>query len=163
MVGIALTFFASWVLVDLIGYWLHRWAHQPGSPLYRSHMTHHVVNYPSRSFMSDGYRSSGNDSLAVWFAPFFMLYCVGAVLALGWPGAVPALAGAIPPAVINTVIHDLTHIRGSIAWRWPYLRNLSLAHYAHHRNMRRNFGVATLLWDRIFRTHWGSRREPPVT
>lgn len=156
-------FVISWAAVDLIGYWLHRLAHRPGSFLYGPHMTHHVQNYPARRFLSDDYRSSGSDSLAVWFAPMFVIYCVICLLAAPWPLSLAFVAGAAPPAIINSVLHDLTHIRRSIAWRCRPLRKYSIGHYAHHRNMRTNFGIATFLWDRIFGTYWSSAREPKVS
>jgi sterol desaturase/sphingolipid hydroxylase (fatty acid hydroxylase superfamily) len=155
-------FLASALTVDLIGYLLHRWAHRPSSPLHRPHMTHHVQNYPPRAFFSNRYRTSGSDSLAVWFAPFGALY-VALVLLLGAPHPVAILMGGALVAVLSSLVHDLSHVTDSIVWRLPILRTMGRWHRIHHSKMGRNFGILLTVWDRIFRTnHPGSgvRRAP---
>lgn len=154
-------FLLSAAFVDLVGYWLHRWAHRPSSPLYRPHMTHHVVKYPPKRFTTTVYESSGVDSLAIWFAPFGIAYGVLILLA-GLP-AVPILLGGAVTALLNSLLHDLSHVEGSVAWR--FLPGLCERHRTHHRKMGRNFGILSSAWDRLFRT-WlpasASRpRHPP--
>lgn len=146
-----LLFIASAVFVDFIGYWLHRLAHHPRSPLYGPHMTHHVVNYPPRSFFSSEYRSSRSDSLALWFAPFGALYVI-AVLLLGLPHPWAIISGGATVAILSSLTHDLTHISGSIVWRRKWLLGIAVRHHTHHFKMRRNFGVLVPWWDDIFRT-----------
>jgi sterol desaturase/sphingolipid hydroxylase (fatty acid hydroxylase superfamily) len=149
-------FLSSAVVVDLAGYWLHRWAHSPSSPLYRPHMTHHVRNYPPREFLSDRYRSSGSDNLAIWFAPFGVIYALIVIIS-GMPHQVPILLGGAVAAVANAVMHDLTHIKDSVAWRSPWLRSMSVYHRVHHSHMRRNYGLLSSCWDRLFGTMWRGR------
>lgn len=157
MIEAVLWFIGSAALVDLIGYWLHRWAHRPSSgPLYRAHMTHHVVNYPPKSVLSESYRSSGWDSLAIWFGPVLLLYAGLLLLADVHPWA--TLPGAIFVAVLSSVAHDLSHVRKSVGWRWRVLRGVTLRHYVHHFKMGRNFGILVPWWDGIF----GTRRDQPV-
>lgn len=158
MVATILWFLASAAFVDLVGYWLHRWAHRKGSPLHRAHMTHHVVNYPPRSFFSKRYRSSRADSLALWFAPFGAAYAA-AVLLLGAPHPWAMIAGGLTVAVLSSVLHDLTHIQGSIAWRWRILGGIAARHHAHHFKMGRNFGILVPCWDVLF----GTRRGGPAS
>jgi len=153
-------FFISWISVDFIGYWLHRWSHIESSPLYKRHMTHHIKNYPARNFISKNYRSSGSDSLAVWFAPFLVIYCSFFFIILPDSLALMISLGAIPPAFLSTAIHDLTHLKGSFIWRHKKLEHLAVGHYAHHRNMRKNFGITSFFWDRIFKTYWKSLKLP---
>ena len=149
-------FLGSALFVDLIGYLLHRWAHRPSSPLHRAHMTHHVENYPARSFFSKSYRTSGSDSLVLWFAPFGILY-VALVLLLGLPHPVAILLGGAATAVTSSIIHDLSHIKNSVVWRLPILKTMGRWHRIHHSKMNRNFGIILTFWDRIFRTsHPGS-------
>lgn len=155
MIAAVLSFLASAAIVDLAGYWLHRWAHRPSSPLYRAHMTHHVVNYPPRSFFSTRYRSSRSDSLALWFAPFGLLYAA-AVLLLRVPHPIPILLGGTTVAVLSSVLHDLTHIQGSVVWRNRLFAGVATRHHLHHFKMGRNFGILSPCWDVLFRT----RREP---
>ncbi len=165
MVPVILWFLGSAVLVDLIGYWLHRAAHRPWSgAMHRAHMTHHVRNYPPREVTSDRYRSSRAASLAIWLAPFFVIYSVAA-FAVGVPHPWAVVAGAGLTAAASSVIHDLTHVSGSIAWRWPMLLGPAVRHHAHHFKMGRNFGIVVTWWDDLFRTRVrrsvASRAKPP--
>lgn len=145
-----LAFVASAIFVDLVGYWLHRWAHSPTSPLNRAHETHHR-KYPYRNFLSDGYRSAGSDSLAIWFAPFGIAYAATILLA-GVPHPAAILIGGGLVALASSVVHDLTHIRGSMAWRWRVLRRIARRHRIHHSRTDTHFGVLSGVWDRLFRT-----------
>lgn len=155
MLQAALWFVGSAVFTDLVGYWLHRWAHRPSSgPMYRAHMVHHVKNYPPRDVMSSEYRSSGKDSLAIWFGPFLLVYA-GLLLGLGiHPWA--TLPAALFVAVLSSVAHDLSHIHGSIAWRWKVLMGAAVRHHAHHFKMGKNFGVLVPWWDDLL----GTRARP---
>lgn len=155
MIAAVLCFLASAAVVDLAGYWLHRWAHRPSSPLHRAHMTHHVVNYPPKAFFSTKYRSARSDSLAIWFAPFGLAYAT-AVILLGIPHPVPILLGGAAVAVLSSVLHDLTHISGSMVWRTYGFRGIAVRHHSHHFKMGRNFGILFPWWDVLFRT----RRAP---
>jgi sterol desaturase/sphingolipid hydroxylase (fatty acid hydroxylase superfamily) len=167
MIAAVLFFLASAVLIDLIGYWLHRWIHVPGSWGYRAHMTHHVTNYPARAFFSSRYRSSRADSLVLYFAPFAAAY--GAlVLCLGLPHPVAILAGAGVSVLLSSLLHDLTHIQGSIVWRWGMFGSIAARHHLHHFKMGRNFGILVPWWDLLFRTRRararsraGTRRRGP--
>ena len=159
MLQAVLLFVGSALFVDLVGYWLHRWAHHTSSgPLYRAHMTHHTVQYPPRNVLSERYRSSGWDSLAIWFGPVLLLYCLLLLLADIEPWA--TLPGAAFVAILSSVAHDLTHVRGSIAWRWRILKGIAVRHYTHHYKMGRNFGVLLPWWDVIFHTRRPPRRGP---
>lgn len=146
-----LMFLASATIVDFAGYWLHRWAHRPGSPLYRAHMTHHVVNYPPRKVFSDRYRSSGSDSLALWLAPFGLAYLI--VLFLVDPPYVWVwVAGGAASAVASAVVHDLTHVSRSVVWMWRWTLGMAVRHHTHHFKMGRNFGILSPVWDVLFGT-----------
>jgi sterol desaturase/sphingolipid hydroxylase (fatty acid hydroxylase superfamily) len=155
--GTTIFWFAlSAIFVDFVGYWLHRLAHRPGSPMYDAHMTHHVTNYPPGRFLSDGYQASGKDSLVVWFAPFGIIYAL-LVFMSGSEHTWAILAGAAVIAVLNSAFHDLSHIAGSIVWRVSAFRVMAEYHRTHHRKMGRNFGILTSAWDRIFGTRFSSR------
>lgn len=145
-----LLFFASAVFVDFVGYWLHRLAHVPGSPLHRAHLTHHAVNYPPQSVLSDRYRSSRKDSLIIWFAPVGIAYA--GLVALAAPHPIPVLVGGLVSAALSSALHDLSHISGSIVWRWSLLKGIGVRHHAHHFKMKRNFGILLPVWDNLFGT-----------
>jgi len=153
-----LWFLASAVFVDLVGYWLHRMSHRPWSgPMFRAHMTHHVTNYPPRSVLSDRYRSSHRDSLAIWFAPFGAVYVL--IVWLGLPHEWAILAGGALTAFLSSYLHDKTHIIGSFVWRVGRLKGIAVRHSTHHFKMGRNFGIIVDWWDRLFRT----RRLPAAS
>jgi sterol desaturase/sphingolipid hydroxylase (fatty acid hydroxylase superfamily) len=151
-----LLFLASAVFVDLAGYWLHRWAHRPWSPVYRPHMTHHVINYPPRSFFSTKYRASHSDGLALWFVPFGLVY-VAVVLACDIPHPLAIFAGGGLVAALSSRAHTLTHISGSYLWRAKWLGGIAVRHHLHHFKMGRNFGILVPWWDGIFGTRRGPR------
>lgn len=147
-------FLASAVFVDFAGYWLHRWAHRPSSPIYRPHMTHHVINYPPRSFFSTNYKSSHSDGLALWFYPFGIVY-VAVVLMCGVPHPLAIFAGGGLVAALSSRSHTLTHVSGSYLWKSKQFSGIAVRHYSHHFKMGRNFGVLVPWWDGIF----GTRRQ----
>lgn len=153
-----LLFIASAAFVDFAGYWLHRWAHRPSSPIYRPHMTHHVINYPPRSFFSTKYKPSHSDGLALWFMPFGIVY-VAVVLACGLPHPLAIIAGGALVAALSSRAHTLSHIGGSYLWRISPLNGIAVRHHTHHFKMGRNFGILVPWWDGIFGT---SRVGPPA-
>ncbi len=150
-------FLASMAFVDFAGYWLHRLAHRPKNPLHKSHMTHHLKNYPPKQFFSTKYKTSGGDNLAIWLAPFGILYAI-AILFFNIPHPVAILTGGGIIAGLNAMIHDLSHIENSIAWKWPILQSISKRHRIHHSKMRNNFGVIFSGWDVLFSTRYNSNR-----
>ena len=156
MSGTVTVFLCSAVLTDLAGYWLHRMIHQRWSgPMYRAHMTHHLVLYPPGKMFSERYQSAGWDSLALWFSPFFVLL-VGGYFLLGGPHPWVAAAGALASAMASSYAHDMTHIRGSFMWRWfGWTKDISVRHHTHHYKMRKNYGILVPWWDVMFRTRAG--------
>lgn len=154
-------FLVSAVLVDLIGYWLHRWIHRRSSgPMHRAHMVHHG-NYPPFDLTGESYRSARGNSLTVWFLPFGIVYAA-LWLVLGLPHPVAVLLGGLASATVSSVFHDQTHLSGSAVWRLGFLRRMAFWHHVHHRKMGRNFGIVTTAWDRIFRTYSRGSASPPA-
>ena len=151
MIIAILYFLLSAILVDFIGYWLHRWSHKKHSILYKPHMTHHLITYPPKSVLSDKYKSSGIDGLAIWFSPIAIILFV-LVLLLGIPHPIAILLGGLLTGISSSVIHDMTHLSGSVVWRVKFLKGIAIRHHAHHFKMRRNYGIITDLWDRVFLT-----------
>lgn len=142
-----LLFILSAGFVDFVGYWLHRWSHAKWSPLFKPHMTHHVKNYPPKKFTTDKYISSGADSLIIWFAPFGLLYLLTIVI-FNIPSPIFVIAGGLLSAIVSAVLHDLSHLNNSIAYKlFPKAVN---NHKIHHSHMRKNYGVITDCWDRLF-------------
>lgn len=111
-------------------------------------MTHHLVAYPPRAITSQRYLSSGGDSLVIWFAPFAIVYVL-LVLLVGLP-AIPILAGGGIVALLNSALHDMMHVEGSLISR--IMPAATARHRWHHRRMRRNFGILSSAWDRLFGT-----------
>lgn len=153
MVAAIVAFIISAILVDLIGYWLHRLAHRPiAGRLYAAHMVHHVDRYPPNNFISERYRPSGGiDSLVIWFLPFGLLYVAAAWL-LDLPQLTMIVAGGLTVAIANSVMHDMSHVGGSFIWTRKLFASLGRRHRTHHRKMGKNFGILFGIWDHLFRT-----------
>lgn len=153
MFGLAVVFLCSAVLTDLAGYWLHRMIHQRWSgPMYRAHMTHHMVKYPPGDVFSERYRSAGWDSLALWFSPFF-LALVGGYWLLGGPHPLVAAVAALASAMASSYAHDMTHIIGSFMWRLTgWTKGVAARHHSHHYKLKMNYGILVPWWDDVFRT-----------
>ena len=153
------TAFATYTATTLLGYVIHWALHQRWSgPLRKSHMAHHLVHYPPRDLVSDSYRSAGKDS-AVYtfllaFSPLLLLPIV--LWLVGWvslPVAVAAFFSMALVGLMNDIIHDSFHVRDHWLSRvYPGYESLRIGHFVHHRNMKRNFGIYSFAWDRVFRT-----------
>lgn len=159
--AIALTFLVG----SLVGYAIHWLLHQRWSGvLYRSHMNHHLKQYPPKRLLSDVYRSSGADSGWLVFTPFVAGYVFLTVWVLSWFG-VPWWVHAIlitETAVVGYLhgyVHDGLHVRGHLLEKVPGFEKLRALHAAHHRNMRKNLGIFWFGWDRVLGTFSNNRDD----
>lgn len=152
--GIAAYFFASFV-----GYVVHWVIHQPwAGKAFRAHRAHHIDLYPPKDLVSDVYRSAGHQSTVytflLAFAPIVLFPVVAALL--GWVSVTTMLCviGSIGVVgLLNDVIHDSYHVRDHWLARWiPGYAHRRALHFAHHANMKKNFGIYSFTCDRIFRT-----------
>lgn len=132
MIGALLGFVASLFMGTLVEYWLHRGIHHRffrWAPPYRTHRAHHQTgnNQPLRTELTDYL------AVAAACAPFGTLG--------GWAFFGGWVVGCFSYALFVSVVHNLSHRRGNIY------------HAFHHEYPKYNFGVATLVWDRVFKTY----------
>jgi sterol desaturase/sphingolipid hydroxylase (fatty acid hydroxylase superfamily) len=158
MVAAILASGITFLYVTLVGWVIHWTLHQRWSgPLYRAHMNHHLTQYPPSKLLSDTYRSSGLDNGLFFFTPAavlaFALY-FGAYVVGGSSPWLLALIGleCLTLGVMNEWLHTQYHLRVSRLDRYPWFQSFQRWHFTHHTNMRKNFGVIWLGWDRLFRT-----------
>lgn len=149
---------AFFIVFTFLGYAFHRIFHQPWSGrFYKSHMNHHLKQYPLNDFYSDKYRNSGKDN-SVWL---FAIAFSPLVAILVWSvvsGHVGILFGAmiaIEMAIVgwlNDSMHDSFHIRKTFWHKFPFFQRLIDLHYQHHVDMGTNYGIFSFYWDKVFKT-----------
>jgi sterol desaturase/sphingolipid hydroxylase (fatty acid hydroxylase superfamily) len=141
----------AYVAVSFFGYWVHRALHAPWSGVvHRGHMRHHLDLYPPGRLVSPRYdHARWWESGTFLFAPPLAIVVVAALLA-GAPWY--AAAAMLGFALLSDAVHDGFHLDRPGLQRFAAYRRLRGAHFAHHLNMRRNYGILTLVWDRLFGT-----------
>lgn len=123
---------ASVFVGTLVEYGLHRGIHHRffrWAPPYRTHRAHHQTGniQPLRSELTDYL------AVAAICSPFGMLG--GWMFFGGW------VVGCFAYALLVSVVHHFSHQRNSAF------------HAFHHEYPKYNFGVATSIWDRAFKTY----------
>lgn len=139
---------------------MHWMIHQRWTgPLHRSHMDHHLEQYPPDDLLSEKYRyPAWYHSGPLLFLPGFVVVLLGIDAALwlvGAPGWSLWTFSAVMAvfAGVNDYVHDNMHIRGHWLERFGWFNHWRVVHFQHHFNMRRNFGIVFFGWDRLFGTY----------
>jgi sterol desaturase/sphingolipid hydroxylase (fatty acid hydroxylase superfamily) len=132
---------------SFLEYFFHRWMFHTHIPLFEEgHRLHHE-------------RPLGYDSL-----PFFL---PAAVLLLLTALAVTALPTGFALLLMSAVTfgylaYGLSHFAiHHVQFRQPWLRRWAGAHHIHHYHPETNFGVTTLLWDRLLGTRYVRKPRAP--
>lgn len=158
LVAIVVIFLVSFIASSLIGHWVHLLLHQPFMRwFYRAHLQHHVL-YPHGDVTSERYRKASwfNSGPFLFTPPFLFIIIVFGGLALlanisPWFVADVA-AGLIAFGLVNDLIHDSFHLDSCWLQRYAWYERLRGLHFVHHKNPKRNLGIATLVWDRTLGT-----------
>lgn len=138
---------ATYIVSDLLGYWIHRLIHQPFTGFAnQAHMNHHLIKYPTWDFQSTEYRGTGKDSLVFYFAPFFIAISIIVYFVLPLHLFLVSLVTMSIVAFLNNYMHDRYHLKTG---KWSRLHSL---HFTHHEDMDTNYGIYGFFWDRIFGT-----------
>jgi sterol desaturase/sphingolipid hydroxylase (fatty acid hydroxylase superfamily) len=132
---------------SFLEYFFHRWMFHTHIPLFEEgHRLHHE-------------RPLGYDSL-----PFFL---PAAVLLLLTALAVTVLPTGFALLLMSAVTfgylaYGLSHFAiHHVQFRQPWLRRWAGAHHIHHYHPETNFGVTTLLWDRLLGTRYVRKPRAP--
>jgi sterol desaturase/sphingolipid hydroxylase (fatty acid hydroxylase superfamily) len=149
----------TYLITSLLGYVVHWAIHKPwAGRAYRAHRAHHIDLYPSGRLISDEYRSAGDQSTVYTFLLAFsplLLLPVALWIAgvFSWGMALSAVLAMGLVGLLNDVIHDSFHVKNHWLSRViPGYDRMRRLHFVHHVNMRRNFGIYSFIWDRIFGT-----------
>jgi hypothetical protein len=156
IIAILLTFLVTTFFGHLVHWLLHRkWS----GFLNRSHMVHHLKNYPPSDFVSVKYRSAGKDSTPKFFI-MAGLPLLAAPVVLWWLGTfslvmmIVVLVTELIVGFLHDYLHDAFHIKGHWLSRVYAVRRLfahwTALHYLHHVDMNTNLGIFFFGWDRVF-------------
>lgn len=117
-------------------------------------MAHHLKMYPPSNFSSDVYRGTGKDSSLIFFIialiPLIILLIIIGLLINYVPAMIAGIVTLVLNGLLHNYIHDSFHINKSWVRRFSSFQRLEKLHYIHHANMRKNFGIFTFYWDRLF-------------
>jgi hypothetical protein len=162
MIHILLTIIISFFVTTLFGHIMHWSLHQRWVRKFtKSHMTHHLILYPPKSYLSDKYKYAGKDSTLRFFVfaslPMILAPIIlGALGILGWHLVITVLATELLIGFLHNYLHDSFHIKNHWIYRVPLLRDIFgvwvKLHYLHHVDMGKNYGIFTFHWDKIFNT-----------
>jgi sterol desaturase/sphingolipid hydroxylase (fatty acid hydroxylase superfamily) len=125
----------------LLEYVLHRWVlHGPLSMASRGHAQHHAE---PRTLISTPLFVIMTGALAVW-----------GLLGLVLPAGIAALLvfGLYAGYNYFALVHHWQHHRGKDLACVAYLRRLERLHHVHQHRQVVNFGISTMMWDRLFGT-----------
>lgn len=148
------------ILYPMFEYMLHRWVLH-GKFLYRWPWTAKVwkrIHYDHHQNPHDLSVLFG--ALYTTLPPIFLLS-----LPIGWlVGGVSSAFAALAAALLAFAVYEFCHCVQHLPFtpRNAWLREIKKRHLAHHFHSEQgNFGITTMLWDRIFGTGYASARERP--
>jgi len=151
--SVILAIILSYLYVDLLGYLIHRLAHtHKMTGFYESHQTHHQL-YTAKDFLSEFYRSAGIDSFVLYYIPFAMVTILFGYLFLSFTSLIILMSVMAIFGFGTDLIHTQIHLIGSGLDKFKWFRNLRNDHVVHHKSQNKNFGIISLLFDRIFRSY----------
>jgi sterol desaturase/sphingolipid hydroxylase (fatty acid hydroxylase superfamily) len=156
---VVLVAIVSLIVSNFLGYWIHRALHQKWSgPFYRAHMQHHLELYPPRSLASDKYREAHwyNRGFSLFTLPFLFIVlvatCIAHMLQVPlWVVLVTSIV-FVGFGFLNDWIHDSFHLHKHTLQKFKYYRRMRIAHFIHHVDMSKNYGIVSIEWDYVFRT-----------
>lgn len=145
-----ITFGAGVFFWTLFEYFMHRFMFHVFSHLPGLNHLHYVIHGMHHVYPTDPYR--------VIFPPFLSLF-VGGLLALVVAIILPSswFFGGISGFVTGYCWYEFVHYASHhIKWKTSWLKKLKRHHLLHHHNEAfkdKNYGVTTVLWDRVFSTY----------
>jgi sterol desaturase/sphingolipid hydroxylase (fatty acid hydroxylase superfamily) len=138
-------FFVGWGVWTLAEYLVHRFLlHWKSSVFWPEHLKHHQ-------------RPLADVGVPLHETVFISMYATAALwFCFGIDGALFA-TGASLGYVVYVSIHEAMH-RATDVWHplEPVLTRRTKLHDLHHKGQPVNYGITTMLWDRVFGTYKGA-------
>lgn len=134
---LGLVFVAAFAGGSLVEYGLHRLMHagfMRKTFLGRAHAAHHLTQ-TAQTWWREG----------IDYTLIALPYGLVGLFA-GWPFGVAWLLGSISYAFVAGFVHANSH-------ESPCRETPGSHHSIHHHFPRKNYGITTSLWDRVFRSH----------
>ena len=139
----AYTFILTFLIVELVYYWYHRWSHEIPF-LWAIHHTHH-------SSMWFNLTAAGRLN---WVGKFTSILFYIPLVILGFSPMIISLCLAIS-LLYQFILH--TEAIGSLGFLEGFIFNTPSAHRVHHgsneKYLDRNYGGMLIFWDRVFGTY----------
>ncbi len=125
---------------SFLEYFFHRWMFHTHIPLFEEgHRMHH--EHPL-----------GYDSLPFFLPAVVLLVLTGGLVAILPAGFALLMMSAV---TFGYLAYGLSHFAiHHVQFKRPWLRRWAGAHHIHHFHPETNFGVTTLLWDRLLGTRY---------
>lgn len=146
------------VLVEVVGYWVHRLIFHYGvfgAKLRRPHVQHHLEDYPVESLrpQTDTYKSAADPLWHVIGAVILLLLLMLTLLGIlaWWQGALLAAGSVAYAKFVVSWMHMQFHVPNSPLRRSAYFQRLVVFHDVHHY-VRANYGIVFMGMDRLFGT-----------
>lgn len=159
MIIAAAIILCSFIITTVIGHFVHIAGHQKWSGIfYKSHLDHHIVQYPFADFTSDKYRSSGKNNGAIYFPLIFSPIMI-AIAIIFWQLNFPiwttivVIGTMIATGVLHVEIHDSFHLNKTVWGKLPFYQRWKNLHKVHHKNVQKNFGIFYFGIDRATGTY----------
>lgn len=141
---------ATFFLVEVVGFSVHRLAHHPRSgKLFRDHLRHHAHAYPPSRYQTEKYLGDLKTSFLPVFVPIFVVFNLLAAAVLPWPCYLVFFVGTSVFSLANNMLHDSFHITGHWLRRFAWHKRLTDVHLVHHENVKKNLGIYWYGFDRI--------------
>jgi len=139
---------AGLVAFSFVEYAIHRWLfHAPSGVMGAMHQAHHDAPH-------------GRAALpCITSAVVAALACGALSTFVGSAITYFFLCGLMSGYVYYAALHHLEHSVRITAVPFRWLQRRWAVHSVHHRLVDTNYGVTTSFWDRVFGTHYQSRRH----
>jgi hypothetical protein len=148
--AIAITAILSFLLVEVVGFSVHRLAHSPKSgKLFRDHLHHHAHAYPPSRYQTEKYLGDLKTSFLPYFVPIFVVVNLVAAGLLSWPLYLTFFVVTSAFSLANNYLHDSFHISSHWLRKFSWHKHLTATHQVHHQNVKKNLGIYWYGFDRL--------------
>jgi len=119
--------------------------------IFRRHTQSHHFLYSKLTFEQRAYRED-EESVSHMMVPIAVLIAYAAYCLLPLPLFIVSSTTVLLTCVAHAYLHTHFHLAESPLRRFGWFRRLKALHCVHHVDQSTNFGVVTLVWDRVMGT-----------